>query len=177
MPPGFSSLRHPILGYFGDMRDKIFDITLVTNLAKFHPEWTVVLVGPITKSLVAKIDDAPVRLIGPVSYDDAPAYLRAFDIAINPLVQNVVSRSMNPLRIYEYLACGLPVVSSPIPDLEIFGDLVIQVSGADRFSFAVHAAMQDGKRRATRRQQAAMQFTWDRLFTQVKALLESNVKA
>ena len=175
MPPGWTTLRRPILGYFGDMRDKIFDITMVANMAKFHPEWSIVLVGPITKTLRVKIDEAPVRLIGSVSYDEAPAYIRAFDVALNPLLQSSLTRAMNPLRIYEYLACGLPIISTPIPDLDIFGDLVIQVSGADRFNFAVHAALEEGKQRAAQRQQAAMQFTWDNLFAQVNALFETTL--
>ncbi len=119
MPPQMSALRHPILGFLGDMPEKVFDVTLVANMAKSHPEWRVVLVGPIAPSFVTKIDDAPLHLLGPVAYDEVPAYLRAFDVGLIPLLENGVTRAMNPMKIYEYLACGLPVISSPIPDMEI----------------------------------------------------------
>ena len=120
-----------------------------------------------------KIDDAPLHLVGTVGHDDVPTYLRAFDVALNPIVQSAASRATNPKKIYEFFACGLPVISTPIPDLDVFGDLVIQVNGADRFSFAVHAALEEGRQRSAQRQQAAAQFNWNRLYAQVESKLET----
>lgn len=174
-PPELASLRRPILGYVGNMQEKFFDITLVANLAKSHPEWSIVLVGAVTKSLVVKIDDAPLHLVGLVSHDDVPAYMRAFDVALNPVISSAVTRASNPKKIFEYLACGLPVISTPIPDLDVFGDLVIQVNGGDRFSFAVHAALEEGRQRAAQRQQAVFPYDWTRLLSQVENKLEQLI--
>jgi len=172
IPEELSQLPRPIVGYLGTMKEKIFDMTLVANLTKSHPEWSTVLVGPVDRALIGKIDDAPLHLTGPVSYEDAPAYLRAFDIALIPFIESAATRAMNPLKVYEYLACGLPVISSPMPDLDVFGELVTQVTGQDKFSFAAHAAISEGRSRAAQRQQAAAQFNWDRHFTQLNKLLD-----
>lgn len=174
-PLEFNSVRRPIIGFLGAMQEKIFDMTLVANMAKSHPEWSVVLVGPIDKTLLPKIDDAPILLAGQVSYDDVPAYLRSFDVGIMPFFGNAYTRAINPLKIYEYLACGLPVVSTPSPELEVFGDLVTQVSGPDRFSFAIHAALEEGRQRGALRQQTAAQHNWDRRFAQVEAMLQNKL--
>ena len=177
LPLELANLHRPIIGYLGAMRENVFDMTLVAGMAKSHREWSLLLAGPIDRELMGRIDDAPLHLAGQVPYDDVPGWLRACDVGIIPYIESAATRAMNPHKIYEYLACGLPVISSPLPELDVFGDLVIQAAGPDRFSFAVHAALEEGRQRAAQRQQAAAPHNWDRRFAQITSLLDNALKA
>ncbi len=170
-PTAIAPLPRPVIGFLGSMLANVFDLELVLRLAAAHPEWSVTLVGPMDSALAARAQGTPVRLIGPVDYAAVPACLRAFDVALVPFHESALTRAINPLKVYEYLACGLPVVSTPLPELDGFGDLVTQVTGARTFDAAVVAALAEGRSRADVRATAAAEHDWHRRFTRVTAIL------
>jgi glycosyltransferase involved in cell wall biosynthesis len=173
MPDALARLPRPIVGVLGQMLPNVVDLELVIELAKTHPEWSVVLVGPIEPSMAKRLADAdsPVHCTGPVRYEQVPAYLQAFDVALIPFLESPLTRAIHPLKVYEYLYCGLPVVSTRLPELDQFGDLVLQASGFVNFSAAVNYALDEGTSRANARRQAAREHSWDARFAQVTALL------
>ena len=81
-----------------------------------------------------------VRVLGPRPYAHVPAYVQAFDVCWVPFDQSQVSRAANPVKIYEYLALGKPVVSTPVADTETFGGLVHVGRSADEIAALLRAA-------------------------------------
>ena len=115
-------ISHPRIGYAGVLDERI-DLELIDALASARPDWQIVLVGP-----VAKIDpvDLPrhdnIHYLGLKSYQDLPAYLGGWDVGWMPFARNAATRYISPTKTPEYLAAGLPVVSTTIKDVvESFG--------------------------------------------------------
>jgi glycosyltransferase involved in cell wall biosynthesis len=110
-------LKPPVIGFFGLIADWV-DLELIRSLAKSRPEWSFALLGKVVTS-VKLFDGVPnVHLLGQKPYESLPSYAKAFDIAILPFVINELTLATNPLKLREYLAAGLPLVSSALPEAE-----------------------------------------------------------
>ena len=117
VPDEIRALKKPVIGFFGLIADWV-DLALIRFLATSQPDWNLVLIGKVVTSLAA-IDGLPnVHLFGQKPYASLPGYAKAFDVALMPFVMNELTLAANPLKIREYLAAGLPVVSSAIPEAE-----------------------------------------------------------
>ena len=117
IPEDVRSLPKPVIGFFGLIADWV-DLDLIRFLAISRPQWTFLLIGKVVTSVKA-IDNLPnVRLLGQKPYAELPGYARTFDVALMPFVMNELTVAANPLKIREYLAAGLPVVSSALPEAQ-----------------------------------------------------------
>jgi glycosyltransferase involved in cell wall biosynthesis len=117
IPDDIRSLKKPIIGFFGLIADWV-DLDLIRFLATSRPEWTFALIGKVATSTKA-VDNLPnVHLLGQKSYASLPGHAKAFDVALLPFVVNELTIAANPLKLREYLAAGLPVVASAIPEAE-----------------------------------------------------------
>jgi len=114
---------HPVVGFFGLIADWV-DVDLMAALARARPEWTLALVGPVETDVSALAALPNVRLLGRRPYADLPRYCKAFDAALLPFRINELTLAANPLKLREYLAAGLPVVSSALPEVEALAELV-----------------------------------------------------
>jgi glycosyltransferase involved in cell wall biosynthesis len=112
-----TAFEPPIIGFFGLIADWV-DLELIRYLAVSRPKWTLVLIGKITTDVRMLQNVANIHLLGQKTYDELPNYAKAFDVAILPFVINDLTLAANPLKLREYLAAGLPVVSSAIPEAE-----------------------------------------------------------
>ncbi len=118
-PPEYAAIPGPRVVYAGSMEDW-FDFDLVREAARSYPSFSFVLIGP-EQEAVKRLSDIPnVHLLGPKRYEELPSYLRHAHVGIIP--NNVWDRPelihyMNPLKLYQYLACGLPVVASKTREL------------------------------------------------------------
>lgn len=117
-PADQAGIARPRLGFYGVI-DERFDLDLLATAAQMRPEWQFVMVGP-----VVKIDDADlprhanIHYLGGKSYDELPAYLSGWDVALMPFAINESTRFISPTKTPEYLCAGLPVVSTRIRDVE-----------------------------------------------------------
>lgn len=110
-------IPYPRLGFFGVI-DERFDIDLIRELAEAQPDWQIVLIGPVVKIDPACLPHLPnVHYLGSKSYDDLPAYLSGWDVALMPFALNESTRFISPTKTPEYLAGGCPVVSTRITDV------------------------------------------------------------
>ncbi|HTX68666.1 MAG TPA: glycosyltransferase [Thermoleophilia bacterium] len=124
VPTDMVQLPRPIVGYVGAVADWI-DFELLRAVARLRPQWSFVLIGPVFKGmrmgdttvLRPILDVANVYLLGPRAYEEVPAYLEAFDVATIPFKLNGLTEDTNPIKVYEYLAAGVPVVSTPLPEV------------------------------------------------------------
>ncbi len=179
-PKDVADLPRPIMGFWGLLQDW-FDVDLIAGAAGLRPEWSFVLIGE------AAVDVSPLRrmpnvhLLGRRRYSDLPAYARAFDVGLIPFRVNNLTRAVNPIKLREYLSAGLPVVSTPMPEVERYDDL-IELAAPDRAGEPVGSAFIAACERALarrsaedirRRQSAMSRETWEAKLAE----LESHVEA
>lgn len=116
-PADQEELRRPRLGFYGVI-DERFDIELLDCVAEMRPDWSFVMVGPIVKIDPADLPKRPnIHYLGPKKYEQLPAYLSGWDVALMPFAMNESTQFISPTKTPEYLAGGKPVVSSPIRDV------------------------------------------------------------
>lgn len=131
-PPEFQNLPRPVVGYVGAI-SAWFDQEMLAAAARVHPEWSFVLIGPVDTD-VSLLNSLPnVRLTGRKDYAVLPAYLKCFDIAVIPFKINELTTGVNPVKLYEYLAAGRPVVSSDLPEVRTFRPHVAIAGNAVEF--------------------------------------------
>ncbi|WP_434674047.1 glycosyltransferase family 1 protein [Pseudomonas sp. R1-15] len=116
-PADQADIGHPRLGFFGVI-DERFDIELVRELATQRPDWHIVLIGPVVKIDPQTLPRlANIHYLGAKQYEELPAYLAGWDVALMPFALNESTRFISPTKTPEYLAGGCPVVSTPIRDV------------------------------------------------------------
>jgi UDP-galactopyranose mutase len=143
-PPDQAAIDCPRFGFYGVV-DERMDLELLAALADAHPEWAIVIVGPVVK---ISEDDLPRRpnlhYLGGKKYEELPAYLGGWDVALMPFAINESTRFISPTKTPEYLAGGRPVVSTPIADvIRHYGDLdaVFIAGGHEAFIDACEKAL------------------------------------
>jgi glycosyltransferase involved in cell wall biosynthesis len=163
-PLPLMDLQPPIVGYVGAL-NAWFDAELIAGLARRHPEWAFVIVGSGTHP-VPDLDTLPnVRLTGEVAYDDLPAYVHAFNVCLIPFKALPVIAATDPVKLYEYLAAGKPVVATDLPELHRFGELVYRAEGPDGFEAAITRALaEDSEICRARRTEFARENSWEARF-------------
>ncbi|PBQ00398.1 glycosyltransferase family 1 protein [Pseudomonas congelans] len=137
-------IPYPRLGFFGVI-DERFDIGLIQQLAELQPHWQIVLIGPVVKIDPASLPHlANVHYLGSKSYEDLPAYLSGWDVALMPFALNDSTRFISPTKTPEYLAGGCPVVSTRIADVvRTYSEsgVVAIADDADAFARAIQEAL------------------------------------
>jgi glycosyltransferase involved in cell wall biosynthesis len=120
VPPEVAALPRPVIGFFGLIADWV-DVELMAEVAKRYPTGSLVVLGKATTD-VSPLKVLPnVHLLGRKPYDQLPAYCKGFDVALNPFRINELTLNANPLKVREYLAAGLQVVSTNIPEVAVLG--------------------------------------------------------
>lgn len=150
-PVEFGTIPAPVIGFFGALSSWL-DFDLIAALATARPDWSFVFIGPVDTDITAISGLHNVHLLGRVTYERLPAYAACFDVGIIPFQVNELTKSVNPLKLLEYLACGLPVVSSFMPELRRFADVVSIVDGKEGFLKAIERSLaaNDVKERQSR---------------------------
>jgi len=151
----------PTIGYAGSL-NFWFDVEAIREAALRHPEWHFTLIGRVESESIVPLRALPnVVLEGEVPYSDLPRRMADFDVAVIPFLKTPLTRATNPLKLYEYLCLGIPVVSTRLPEIEPFEDLVYLSDSPDDFvrQLEVAVAEDDSSRRA-RRKLAAESNSW-----------------
>src|SRR5215208_179223 len=116
-PPDQATLPRPRLGYFGVV-DERMDLELLAGAAEARPSWQWVIVGPVVKVDPADLPRREnIHYLGLKTYQELPAYLAGWEVALLPFARNDSTRFISPTKTPEYLAAGKPVVSTPITDV------------------------------------------------------------
>ncbi|WP_449537832.1 glycosyltransferase [Ferdinandcohnia sp. Marseille-Q9671] len=122
-PIDIEPIKKPIVGFYGGISDWI-DIPLITEVAAELPNVSFVFIGPVDTSVKGLKELPNVSFLGTKSYNNLPNYLQAFDICLVPFRINKLTKSVNPIKLYEYLSAGKPVVSTPLPEVLNYSDVV-----------------------------------------------------
>jgi UDP-galactopyranose mutase len=143
-PDDQSYLPRPRFGFYGVI-DERMDLEMISGLADAHPEWSIVMVGPVVKIDPADLPHRPnIHYLGGKQYEELPHYLGGWDVALMPFAINESTKFISPTKTPEYLAGGRPVVSTPITDVKRhYGDLnaVFIADGTEAFVEACERAL------------------------------------
>jgi glycosyltransferase involved in cell wall biosynthesis len=159
-PADIQDLTGPVIGFFGLLHDWI-DQELLVTVARAFPDATVLLIGKARVDLSELVKEPNVRWVGQKPYAELPAYAAAFNVGLIPFVQNELTAAVNPLKLREYLATGIPVVATPLPEvarLEGRSGLTVARS-TEQFITALKAALDSPRTRAERAEAAMAQIT------------------
>ena len=175
-PAELRSLTGPVIGYVGNLSDRI-DIELLDDLARARPSWQFVFVGSahLDQTILRLDRHANVHFVGVKPYEEARRFMRHFDVALIPHLDNDMTRSMNPLKAFVYCAEGVPVVSTPIANMHELGDLITVAKGVDGFLDAIEDALATGWRPPDF--EALEPHTWERRVEQALGLIDKAAGA
>lgn len=152
----------PVIGYVGAISEW-FDFDLIRHAVRTHPDWTFVLVGSTwgAPEHADLAEAANVRFLGEQPYETVPALLGRFDVACIPFVLTPLIEATDPVKLYEYMAAGKPVVASRLPELEVHAGRVSLVDGPEAFTEAVARELaNDSEERRRARAAFASDNTW-----------------
>ena len=148
IPSEFESIPEPRLVFVGALSSYKVDFKLIQKLAINRPNFSIVLIGLIGEgdprtSINGLLDIKNIYLLGPKPYKELPRLMHFSSVGLLPCVLNQYTRAMFPMKFFEYLAAGLPVVSTRLPSLEEFSDYMHFANTADEFAFEIDAILSD----------------------------------
>ncbi len=158
-PSDLREIRRPIFGFFG-LIQHWFDVQLVAQVAKLRPDYSFVLIGDC-KVDPGRLHLPNVHLLGRRDFSTLPAYCAAFSAGLLPFVRNAMTQCINPIKLTEYLAAGLPVVATAIPAAQDFGGPVAIANTAEEFAAACDAALKYTPADRPRISEAVRTHTWE----------------
>ncbi len=131
------------IGYVGAL-NFWFDTQAVMYAARAHPEWRFLLVGHVGSGNFDELRDiSNVHFLGEVAYADLPSQLQQMDVGIIPFLKLPLTMATNPIKMYEYFACGLPVVSTRLPEVEAYDGKVYLADSPEEFCRQLETAMKE----------------------------------
>jgi glycosyltransferase involved in cell wall biosynthesis len=178
--PDQAHVPGPRLGFYGVI-DERFDVDLVSAMADAHPEWHIVLVGPVVKIDPATLPKQQnVHYMGQRTYDQLPQFLAGWDVCLLPFAINDSTKFISPTKVLEYMAAELPSVSTPITDVKVpYGDVVAIADTPEQFIAACErqlALNADEKAAMARRMREVVAGTsWDLTASRMHELITSAV--
>jgi len=173
IPDEIANLPKPVIGFFGLVEDWV-DVRLMAKVAKHFSQGSLVVLGKVKTDISALEELSNVHILGRKPYTDLPAYCKGFDVALNPFVINELTLNANPLKVREYLAAGVPVVSTAIPEVEILGQCFIGRNDED-FIHQIEEALIDNTTRRER-SEAIQKESWEARVDEIRQHIASLKK-
>ena len=178
-PDDQAGIPHPRIGFFGVI-DERTDLDLLSQIANLRPDWHFVMIGP-----VVKIDEndlprsANIHYLGGKSYDDLPAYIAAWDVAMMPFAMNDSTRFISPTKTPEYLAAGRAVVSTPVRDVvRLYGEtgLVHIADTPEDFVRAINSILNGDIEEHRRKAGEFLEtMSWEKTYVSMSELIDEAV--
>jgi glycosyltransferase involved in cell wall biosynthesis len=171
IPEDIAKLPGPIIGFFGLVADWV-DQEAIIATAKAHPEGSVVIIGKVAPDCdVSALKAVPnIHLLGRKSYASLPGYCRGFDVALMPFTVNELTLNANPLKVREYLAAGLPVVSTDIPEVRKVGLCKMATSTA-AYVRTVDECLAEGPGPSRERAERIFHESWDARVEEIRGFV------
>ncbi|MBN1349994.1 glycosyltransferase, partial [candidate division KSB1 bacterium] len=123
VPSDIADIPHPIIGFYG-LIESWLDLDMVQFLVESRPQWSFVFIGNSKVDLSQLQKYKNLHFLGRRNYQDLPGYNKAFDVAIIPFLRNELTRNVNPIKLREYLAAGSAVVTTYMPEIEQYKDII-----------------------------------------------------
>jgi glycosyltransferase involved in cell wall biosynthesis len=174
--PALEALPHPRIVFTGAVVATKLDLELLEGVARARPDWSIALVGPVGAgdplTDISRLERLPnVHLLGSRLYDQLPQVLRGADAALVPYAINDLTRSVFPMKVFEYLAAGLPVVTTPLPALAETPGVVVAADAPATLAALERALADDGPAARRARSQAVLGNSWDARLDEIASYL------
>jgi len=159
----------PIIGYYGAISDW-FDMDLIKQAALSRPDWSFVLIGSTYGASLNGVERiSNIYLLGEKPYEELPGYLYWFDVCCIPFKLNELTEATNPVKLYEYLSAGKPVVATRLPELKEYSRYLYLADGVRDFVSNVEEALEeDDPERRNQRIEFAKGNSWDQRFSVIQ---------
>ncbi|MBL0156905.1 MAG: glycosyltransferase [Bryobacterales bacterium] len=176
VPADLACLPHPRIGFVGMIDELRFDVGLIAELAK-DPDRQVVIVGGFMGNSRRLVPERPnVHVLGMKTVEQLPAYLKGMDVLIMPYTLSETTRYIYPLKLYEYLSTGKPVVATPIPAVNTLADYMYVADTPTDFVAHVQTALAEtGTVEFERRREKARLHTWEAHVQRKELLIEEHL--
>ncbi len=165
-----ASLPRPVIGYYGAIAEW-FDVDAVCLAAARHPKWSFALIGHTFGADLSKLSGQPnVHLLGEKPYAELPTYVAGMDVCTIPFLRTQLTEATNPVKIFEYLGAGKPVVARDLPELDLLAEVVRLYTTPEEFVRQVECAVKERARAQVRQRQAvAREHTWENRYAALAA--------
>lgn len=151
-----------VIGYVGAMLEECFDAEIIEKLAEKYSEAEIHLIGPVGFDNDFLKSYKNIKFLGPKTHAELPFYMEKFDVCIIPFFINKLTNSVNPVKLFEYLATGKPIISSALPEVKKYeDDVYIAHSYEDWINLIEKAIQEDSEERYNHRVQIAMENSWN----------------
>ncbi|MBS4015546.1 MAG: glycosyltransferase [Candidatus Latescibacteria bacterium] len=173
IPEALKNMPKPIIGFIGSLFHWV-DIDLIAKTAQTYPNYSFVLVGPVHEITIPKLPN--IYHLGAKPYADIPAYVNAFDVCLIPFIQDPLSDKVDPIKVYEYLALGKPVVAINLPELEKMKDLICLAKDDNQFiAMTKQAVFENNPELRDKRIQYAKENSWNARVSDLIKVVSSHL--
>lgn len=174
IPGDIKSIKKPIIGYYGAISDW-FDEKLVDYLARQRPDWQFILIGNVSNPI--KIESMKliknIHFLGEKSYKSLPAYLNLFDVCLIPFLKNSLTKAVSPIKFFEYLSAGKPVVVVDLPEMRKYQPYTYIAENKKDFLRKIEIALKENKTELKKkRQQFTRQNTWKIRYNKIRQIIQ-----
>lgn len=181
IPRDLKEIPPPRIGFLGALSRYKLDFEMIKNIAKKHKEWSFVLIGPTGEGEKAlDVENffegvKNVYILGYRSYELLPNYVKGFDVCIIPSIVNEYTQNMFPLKFFEYLSSGKPVVAVEIKPLLEFKDYCYLSRNQQEFEQNIIIALSEKKEKKFQRIEVAKRFSWKNRIKEISQIINQNI--
>jgi glycosyltransferase involved in cell wall biosynthesis len=174
-----TDIPKPIIGFFGLIHEWI-DLELIEYIATARPDWSVVLIGKTAVNLEKLSKHRNIHLLGQRAYEELVSYCKGFDVGMIPFHINEMTVNVNPIKLREYLAAGLPVISTPLPEVEKYKEkemVSIAETGSQMVREIERLITGDSAEKRLQRSRKMASETWSVKVRQIEQLVDRLIQA
>lgn len=179
--PNVLSLKPPVIMFSGNLAGHKVDVTLIRYIAEQHPNWSIAVLGPQWEGSKAAVfkslkEMRNIYLFGHIPYLKLPNYLKGADVLIIPYLKNEVTENVFPLKFYEYLATGKPVVSTDLNTLKFAEEFIPLANNYDIFVKLCENYLEHPDENKSQRIELAQNNTWEKRIEEMSKIIEGKLK-
>lgn len=175
LPYDMQNISSPVIGYSGAIATWC-DLELILYLAETFPEYSLVMVGPLY-NLKTIPHRSNLHWLGYKPYNQLPSYITNFDLGIIPFRVSSMTQAVNPIKMWEYLAAGIPVVSTNLPETSGYDDLVMTAASSEQFADCIRQALAiNNTESRDRRRYLAKNNSWEMRARLVLSIIEEHLE-